>query len=330
MMYKALITEPMPLFEEERKRYYDGILEVTIAERIDEDYLVKAIDDFDVLMVVYAKVTKRIIDAGKKLKVIARYGIGTDNIDVDYATTRSIPVVYSPEYHIPSVPEHILALMFALARRVTKADYSVKSGNWDYREFAGVDIEGKTLGIIGFGRIGRALAKKAFALGMKVICYDPYIADVDAHISKHVQFDSFDNVVSNADFLSICAPLTSLTKGLINRDVFAKMKPSSYLINTARGAIVSESDLYEALSNNTIAGAAIDVMEQEPPAVDNKLFNLQNIIITPHIAWFTEEATQRLEFTVAKGIIDVLNDKTPEYVANPEVFKNHFNTKERK
>ena len=219
-MYKGLITEPMPLFEEEKRKYYNGIIDVVVAEKTNENYLIDRIADFDVLQVVYAKVTKSIIEAKKKLKVIARYGIGTDNIDVATATKLSIPVVYAPEYHIPSVPEHILALIFTLARRIPEANQSVKSGEWNYKKFCGIDIEDKVLGIIGLGRIGKSLAKKAIALGMKVIGYDPYLSDNKA-IKEKIVMKSLEEIIKESDFLVLCIPLTSETKGFINKNIFA-------------------------------------------------------------------------------------------------------------
>lgn len=319
-MFQGLITEPMPLIEREKAEIFNGVLDLEPAESLDEDYLTEKIKGRDALLVTYAKITRKTIEAGDKLKVIARYGAGTDNIDVEAATERGIPVTYCPEYHLPTVAEHALAHMFAIARQIPASAQSVKSGEWNYKQFRGVDIEGKTLGILGLGRIGATLAKKALGLDMKVIGYDAILTPEQVSV-EGLRFASYDQVVKEADFLAICVPLTDETRGSINKQVFQQMKKTAFLVNTARGPIINEKDLHQALTSGEIAGASLDVMEKEPPGKSHPLYELDNVIITPHTAWYTEEAMVRLEMTSAQNAVDVLQGRKPKYIRNPEVLK---------
>jgi D-3-phosphoglycerate dehydrogenase len=313
------MTEPMPLLQKERELFFKEELKITTARECSETYLASAVSDYDALLVVYAQVSRKIIEAGRNLKVTVRYGIGTDNIDVGAATENRIVVTYCPEYHLPTVAEHTIGLMFALARHVADSDRHVRAGHWDYTEFLGVDIEGKTLGILGLGRIGRVVARKALALGMRVVGYDAYLTAGQIGVDGLVTAD-FEAVIREADFLVVSVPLTDKTRSMINADVLAKMKPTSFLINTARGPIVDEGALFEALVSGKIAGAALDVMAKEPPDRNHRLYGLDNVVLTPHTSWFTSEAMERLEMTAAKSAMDVLHGRRPQYVRNPEVL----------
>lgn len=315
------MTEKGAQFEEQKRRYFDGVLQPKVAERLDEDYLAEQVVGCDALMSVYvfAKITRRVIEAGGTLKVIARYGVGTDNIDVAAATERGIVVTYLPSYHLPSVPELAIALLFALARRIPAGDRHVRAGQWRGELFCGVDVEGKTLGLLGLGRTGAMVARKALALGMKVVGYDASLGPEQVGIER-LRHEGFDTVVREADFLSVHVPLTDQTRNLIDASVLARMKPTAYLINTARGPIVDEEALYDALKQQRIAGAALDVMATEPPGPHHKLYGLDNVIFTPHVGGTTVEATDRAVMTAAKSVVDVLRGRTPEYVRNPEVL----------
>ena len=318
-MYRALMTEPLPLFEQEKRQVYKDIVDITVADRTDQDSLAQAIANYDAILVVYNLVSRQVIDAGKKLKVIGRYGIGTDNIDLKAATEHGIVVTYCPEYHLPTVAEHALALMFCLARRIVPSAIDVRKGNWEYTRFRGVDIEGKTLGLLGLGRTGALMGRKAALLGMRVIGYDPYVTQ-DMLGDAGIAVRSFDEVIREADFLAVHVPLDDRTRGSINREVFKKMKKTAMLINTSRGPVVDEDALHEALTSGEIAGAALDVMTKEPPGPGHKLYGLDNCIITPHTAWYTEEARWRLEMTGAQNVVDALTGKRPKYVRNAEVY----------
>ena len=320
-MFKVLITDAYITFDDANKHYFKGKVESDVAENYDENHLVDRIKDCDALcsVFVFAKITQKVIEAAKKLKVIARYGVGTDNIDVKFATERGIVITNCPLYHLPSMPEHVIALLFALARRITIADRSVRDGRWNHKEALGIDLEGKTLGILGLGNIGSLVARKATALGLKAIGYDLF-ANAEQLAFEGIEVTDFDSVVKKADFLSVNVPLCEETINLINAEVFNNMKKNAYLINTSRGRVVDEEALYEALLNKSIAGAALDVMATEPPDRKNKLFAFDNVIITPHCGGSTLEAFQRLGATAAKSIVDVLEGRKPEYVCNPDVL----------
>jgi D-3-phosphoglycerate dehydrogenase len=246
-----------------------------------------------------------------------------DNIDIQAATEMGIYVANVPDYCIGTVAEHTFALLFALTRKVILADRIVKNANWKIwtqqpTELMGTDLEGKVLGLIGMGNIGSAVAIRAKAFGMKVIAYDPYLEKDRAKLLD-VELVDLDTLLKNSDFVSIHAPLTPETRGMIGEQELKKMKRTAYLINTSRGPIVKESALYEALKNRWIAGAALDVYEKEPPDRDNPLFKLDNVVLTPHIAWYTEEALKRLKRSVAEEAIRILNGMPPKNLVNKEV-----------
>lgn len=321
-MFKALITHSSTPFDDANNRIFDGKVESKLAESVDEDYLAEQVEDCDALCVVYvyAKATQKVIESAKRLKVIARYGVGTDNIDLKAATELGVVVTNCPQYHLPTMPEHVIALLFALARKITIADRSVRDGRWNHEEAFGRDIEGKTLGILGLGKIGSLVAKKAMALGMNVVGHDSYL-DADQIGIEGLKVTGFNSVIEQADFLSVNVPLCNDTINLIDADIFDKMKKDAYLINTSRGPVVDEEALYDALVNKSIAGAALDVMATEPPDKKHKLFGLDNVIITPHCGGSTVEALQRLGITAAKSVVDVLEGRKPESVCNMEVLK---------
>ena len=320
-MFRALMTDEPTPFADAIEHWFAGKIEWTVAAERDEDYLAEQIRDCDALcsVWVWAKVSRKVIEASKELKVIARFGVGTDNIDVACATERGIVVTNAPSYHLPSMPEHVIALLFALARNVARADRSVRAGRWNHQEVLGTEVEGKTLGILGLGKIGSLLAKKAVALGMNVIAYDAYLSGEEVSL-EGVRIMDCDSVIGQADFLSINVPLCDETRNLVNAEVLGKMKSSAYLINTSRGPVVDEEALYDALAGNKIAGAALDVMAPEPPAKDHKLFSLDNVVITPHCGGSTVEAFQRLGASAAKSVVDVLQGRKPDFVSNPEVL----------
>jgi D-3-phosphoglycerate dehydrogenase len=321
---KILITEPLPLIEEEMK-ILEKYADVKIAGNTSEDYLVIEVDDVDLIMVVYAKITKRIIESAKKLKGIVRYGIGVDNIDLESANERKIPIANVPDYCIGSVADHAFALLLALNRKILIADKMFRSGMctkmWTNppENFKGLDLEGKTLGIIGFGKIGRALAKRAKGFGMKVIAYDPYITS--NIVSKYkVKPIDLDTLLKESDFVSIHVPLTHETRGMIGERQLKLMRKTAYLINVARGSIVDEKALYRALKDGWIAGAGLDVYEKEPPDPVNPLFSLENVVLSPHIAWYTEEALRRLEMTAVNEAIRILKGHLPKNLVNKEAI----------
>src|SRR5438132_3667968 len=251
------------------------------------------------------KVTADLMDAADKLRVIGRAGVGVDNIDVPAATTRGIVVMNAPDGNTITTAEHTIALLVALARRVPQANSSLKSGKWERKNFIGTELLGKTLGIIGLGRIGRAVADRARALGMKILAYDPFVAPEQAR-DLEIETASFEDAVTRSDFLAIHTPLTAETRGIIGPDAFARMKQGVRVINCARGGLVDEAALYQAIKSGKVAGAALDVFDQEPPPSDHPLLSLDQVIVTPHLGASTTEAQEGVAFTVAEQMRDYL------------------------
>jgi D-3-phosphoglycerate dehydrogenase len=251
------------------------------------------------------KVTSELLESAPNLRVIGRAGVGVDNIDVGAATMRGVVVMNAPDGNTITTAEHTIALLVSLARQIPQANSSLKAGKWERKKFIGVELQGKTLGIIGLGRIGRVVAGRARALGMTIVAYDPFIAPDQAH-DLEIELAPLEEVYMRADFLTVHTPLTSETRGLIDREVLSKMKHGARIINCARGGLVDESALYEAIKSGAIAGAAIDVFSQEPPPADHPLLSLEEVIVTPHLGASTTEAQEGVAFTVAEQMRDFL------------------------
>jgi D-3-phosphoglycerate dehydrogenase len=293
--------------------------EVTVAELTPEELLAQ-IDQYDALVVrARTKATKEVIEKASKLKVIGRAGIGVDNIDVKAATAKKISVVNAPKSSTTSVAELAIGHMLAIARMIPKADKSMKEGKWDKKSFMGAELYGKTLGLIGLGRIGAETAKRAHAFGMKTIAYSPHAKPEDAH-KAGVELCNLDRVLTESDFISIHTKKTPENQGMLGVAEFAKMKPKAYLVNCARGGIVDETALYNALKDKKIAGAALDVFSSEPPE-KTPLATLDNIILTPHIGASTKEGQERAGVQVAEQVLMALKGTKPECIVNPDVWK---------
>ena len=268
------------------------------------DELKEAVADCDGLVVrSETKVTANLMESAERLRVIGRAGVGVDNIDVPAATTRGIIVMNAPDGNTITTAEHTIALLVSLARNVAQANASVKAANWERKRFIGAELRGKTLGIIGLGRIGRAVAARAAALGMKIVAHDPFISAEQTRDSE-VETTSMEEVLARADFLTIHTPLTTETRALIDAKAIAKMKDGARIINCARGGLVDESALYDAIKSGKIAGAALDVFEQEPPPATHPLLQLDEVIATPHLGASTTEAQEAVAFTVAEQMRD--------------------------
>ncbi|MGQ0793128.1 MAG: phosphoglycerate dehydrogenase [Deltaproteobacteria bacterium] len=281
-------------------------LEIVSKKGLPNDELKQIIKDFDGLIVRSGtKVTADLIEAaGGRLKVIGRAGIGVDNVDVEAATKKGIVVMNTPEANATTTAEHTIALMFAIARRIPQAHASLKSGLWERDKFKGREIFGKTLGVIGLGNIGRLVAERAIGVKMKVIAYDPFLTP-EATLKMGIELVSLDELIERADVITIHTPLTADTKNLIGKNAIARMKKGVILINCARGGIVNEADLHEALKSGHIGGAAIDVFEKEPPDRDNPIFSYdENLVYTPHLGASTEEAQTKVSSAIAEQMID--------------------------
>ncbi len=266
------------------------------------------------------KMTPEIIEASDKLEIIGRAGIGVDNVDIDAATKKGIIVVNAPASNAVTVAEHTIALMLSLARKIPKANYSIKSGKWEKSKFKGIELEGKTLGIIGFGQIGGIVARKVIGLGMKVIAYDPFVSQERFKQLEIKKADKLIDVYREADFISIHLPKNKDTVGMFDKKEFYKMKKGTLILNVARGGIVVEKDLAEAVRDGQIGGAALDVYEQEP-CTDSPVFKLEEVICTPHLGASTAEAQNRAGTIIADQVIDVLNGKTATFPVNAPVVR---------
>ncbi|GAB6179139.1 hypothetical protein JCM14036_04580 [Desulfotomaculum defluvii] len=252
------------------------------------------------------KVTEELMTQAPNLKVIGRLGVGLDNINVAAAKAKGIPVVFARNANAISVVEYVFSAMFSFSRPLEKATQDVKQGNWNRKLWTREEIYGKTLGLIGVGEIGARLASRARAMGMKVVGFDPFLPPYElACTDIGVSMTSLEKVLTESDYVSLHVPLNDQTRNLINKESLGTMKKTAYIINTARGGVINEEDLYEALKSNTIAGAALDVLAKEPPT-GNKLLELDNIILTPHIAGLTEEAQVRTSELVAHECTKVL------------------------
>lgn len=251
------------------------------------------------------KVTAELLDAANTLRVIGRAGVGVDNIDVPSATIRGVVVMNAPDGNTITTAEHTVAMLVSLARSIPQASSSLKAGRWDRKKFIGVELQGKTLGVVGLGRIGRVVASRARAMGMFIVAYDPFIAPEQAR-DLEIELAPLDEVFARADFLTVHTPLTSETRGLIDRESLGKMKTGARIINCARGGLIDEDALYEAITSGSIAGAALDVFSEEPPPADHKLLHLDQVIVTPHLGASTKEAQEGVAFTVAEQMRDFL------------------------
>jgi D-3-phosphoglycerate dehydrogenase len=266
----------------------------------------KALVGYDGLIVrSETKVDFELIDAAGRLRVIGRAGVGVDNIDVPAATARGVVVMNAPDGNTITTAEHTLALLISLARNIPQANASVKGGKWERKRFIGAELQGKTLGIIGLGRIGRAVAARARSFGMKIVGHDPFLAIDQAH-ELEIELASLDELYSQADFLTVHTPLTNETRGLVGAAAFAKMRRGVRVINCARGGLVEEAALFEAIKSGIVAGAALDVFEAEPPTSDLPLLGLEEVIVTPHLGASTTEAQEGVAVTVAEQMRDYL------------------------
>jgi len=285
---------------------------------VDAEELLPSADG--VIVRTFSMTAKR-MDRAPRLRVIAKHGVGTDNIDVSAATERRIPVLFTPGTNANAVAEHALGLMLNLSRQIGPAEGAVRDG-WkvERSRFQGIELHGRTLGIVGLGRIGKRLAlKAAMGLGMEVLAYDPYV-DRNDYPGPARFCDSFNELIRAADVLSLHVPLTDETRDMINAESMASLKPGCLLINTARGAVVDELALAEALRSGQVVGAALDVFETEPLPGNHPLLTAPNIVLTPHIAGQTDVAMQAAARKSAQGVLDALNGRKPQDVLNPGVL----------
>jgi D-3-phosphoglycerate dehydrogenase len=299
-------------------KVFETTPDITVkAGNMKREETLAALAEADALIVRSAtQVDAELFNAAPKLKVIARAGVGVDNVDLDEATKRGIVVMNTPDGNTIATAEHTFGLMLALARYIPAGEISMREGKWDRKSFVGVELRGKTLGIIGFGRIGRAIAKRALAFEMTVIAFDPYVP-VDIAADLGVELLSLDELYSRADFITLHALITDETRGMINRDSIAKMKKSVRIINAARGALIDDDDLAEGVKSGQIAGVALDVYAVEPPPADHPLIGLPGVVHTPHLAASTADAQVNVAVDAAQLVVDALLKREYKNVVNP-------------
>ena len=294
--------------------------DVLVAAAGTEEELVRLAPQADAVLTCWKPVTPAVLDAAPRCRVVARYGIGLDNIAVAHATRLGIMVTNVPGFCVEEVSDHALALILACGRQVVAFARATRAGRWEQGSRPPLRrLRGQTVGLIGFGAIARALAAKARGLGLRVVAFTPRLPP-DALGPLGTVTNDLDELLRAADYVSVHVPLTDETRGLIGARQLAAMKPTAYLINTSRGAVVDEAVLYRALTEGGIAGAALDVLDQEPPAPGHPLLALDNVIVTPHVAFSSEEAIATLQRRAAEQVATVLRGGLPEHLVNPEVL----------
>lgn len=299
---KVLVSDPIA---EQGIEILKNDVDVDIATGLEPSELIKRIGNYEALIVrSETQVTKEVINAGKKLKIIGRAGVGVDNIDVNAATERGIIVVNAPEGNTISAAEHTIAMMMSMSRNIPQANASLKSRKWDRKKFMGVEVRGKTLGVVGLGRIGSEVTKRALGMEMIILAYDPFISAERAK-DLGVELTTVEDIVRRADYITVHTPLNKETKDLISAKEFAIMKRGTRIINCARGGIINEEALAKAVKDGIVGGAAIDVFTKEPP-FENPLIELDRVIMTPHLGASTEEAQINVAVTVAEQIVNSL------------------------
>ncbi len=294
---------------------------IQAAAKMSRDEVIAALPDADALIIRSAtKVDGKMLDAAPKLKFVGRAGVGVDNVDLPAATERGVVVMNAPDGNTIATAELALGLMLSVARFIPTAHASLQSGQWDRKSFTGSELRNKTLGVIGFGRVGRAIAKRAQAFEMTVIAYDPYLP-ADAGKALNVLLVTLDELYQQADFITLHAQVSDENKHMINAQSIAKMKKGVRIINAARGALVNEADLAEAIKAGQVAGAGIDVYNDEPPEAGNPLINLKGVVHTPHLGASTIEAQDEVAVQIAQQALDALFKNEYKNVVNPDVLK---------
>ena len=319
---RVLITDYVwPSVEPERAVLAEAGVEIEVAPDVSEDTLASLAGEFDGIMTCFAQVTDRVLRAASKCVVVGRFGVGVDNIDVDTATQLGMAVTYVPDYCVDEVSDHVMALLLTWNRRIIPLDRSVRTTGWGSVPLTMrmMRLRGKRLGVVGFGRIGRAVAAKALTFGMEVLASDPFVS-AESAAESGARLVDVETLLRESDFVTLHSPLTPETTNLIGRDELEMMKPESFLINAARGPLIDEEALYEALTTGQIAGAGVDVMVDAEPPPDNPLVQLDNFLVTPHVAFFSQESTLELEERAAGEVARVLKGEMPDNLVNPGVL----------
>ncbi len=322
MSHKVVLTDHV--FPEEslvaQVRMQAGV-DLEVHHIHDEDKLIEITRDADAVLVEMAHITRRVIEHMTRCRLISRHGVGYDTLDVDAATDAGIMVCNVTDYSTSEVADHAMSMLLALARSLFAADREVRSGGWDVFAACGKNkrIDGQTLGIVGLGKIGQAVAKRGAGFGLNLVGFDPYVTP-DAMSALGVKKMELDELLAVSDLVSLHVPLSATTHHLINAERIAVMKPNAFLVNTSRGGLVDLAALTVALQEGRIAGAGLDVFEKEPPARDDPLLNLPNVILSPHAGFYSEGSLVDLHTRQAKQVAAVLAGKRPENLLNPSVL----------
>jgi len=320
--FRVLVTDTVWPSTQPEREVLDRIgAEIVEAPDPSESTLTSLAADVDAIMTCFAQVTSPVVQAAKKCLVISRYGVGVDNIAVDTATGEGIVVTYLPDYCVDEVSDHVMALLLTWNRQIGFYDGVAKEGRWSgvASPVPLIRLRGRKLGIAGLGRIGRTVAVKAQAFGLEVLAHDPYLPD-GIPPPSNVRMVDLRTLLAESDYLTLHTPLNEETRGYIGAGEFALMKPSAFIINCARGPIIDENALYAALRDGQIGGAGLDVMEQAAPPAGHPLFALDNVLITPHVAFLSQQSVLELEVRTAQATADVLQGKMPQFLVNPAVL----------
>jgi len=316
--YRVVITDcDQGSIEEEKDEFGKIGAELILAQVQEERELIRACREADGLLNQYALLTRRVLENLPNCKVISRYGVGVDSVDLKAATDLGIIVANVPDYCMDEVADQTVSMLLGLIRKTAFFDQKVKSGQWDFR--IGIPIyriKGKTMGLVGCGKIGLEVAKRISAFGVRVITFDPYLEKAP----QGVELKDFDTVLKESDFISVHCPLNDSTKHLIGERAFKKMGKKPFLLNTSRGPIVDEKALIQALEQGLISGAGLDVLEKEPPDLLNPLLKMENVILTPHVSFYSVESISELKRRTAKNVSEVLMGRRPGSVVNREVM----------
>ena len=322
MTKRVLVTDYVwPSLDPEREVLAQAGAELIVAPDGSEDTLTSMAKDVDGILTCFAQVTDRVLRGAESCVVVGRYGVGVDNIAVDTASELGMAVTYVPDYCVDEVSDHVIALLLAWNRRIVLFDTSVKTTGWGTVPLTMriMRLRGKKLGIIGFGRIGRAVCKKALPFGLDVLVHDPYLSS-EAVAGDGATLVDMATLLRESDFVTVHSPLTPETRDLIGEAELAMMKPEAFLINAARGPLIDEDALYVALKEGRIAGAGVDVLVNPEPPSDYPLLKLDNLLVTPHVAFFSQEAVLELERRAAGEVARVLQGKMPDNLVNPVVL----------
>jgi len=322
MRPSILLTDPEVHIDNVRDEL-EAVADLVRCENNDAETLTAAAADVDLIIVsCFTQISAGVIENAGRLKAVVKYGVGVDNIDLSAATRKGILVVNCPEYGSNTIAEHAFALMIGLAKKLVLIDRKTREDLWLWPEpeLMGTELQEKTIGLIGFGKIGRAMARMTSGFGMHPVVYDPYVPTEQIK-AGHAEPVGLDELLAVSDVVSIHCVLTPETKKLIGAAELAKMKPSAFLIDVSRGAVIDEEALTKALQEKRLAGAGLDVFPEEPLKADNPLLKMENVILTPHLAWYTREAFDRLAQETLQRVLEIFDGKIPYNLKNPEVIE---------